>query len=187
MAWPDGAVPGRSRTDGVIPTLRACTAALCVALVSTACTTSQANSSTAAPSSGPATAATTTPADPATLAAISSAYEVFFASTSTTAQSQAALQHGERFTKTLTEQAKSDYAKDSSASVGSARLISPEVATVTFTINTGDTSMLNDAPGYAVRSGNTWQVAAQTFCGLLTLQGDAPDACNDPAVTALPH
>jgi hypothetical protein len=171
----------------VVTALRGCIAALSVAVMSAACGTSEVTeSSTAPPGSGPATAASGSPADAATLAAISSAYEVFFASTSTTAQSQAALQHGEKFTKTLTEQAKSAYAEKSGADVGSARLISPNVATVTFTINSGDTSMLKDVPGYAVRTGDRWQVAAQTFCGLLTLEGDAPDACKDPAITALP-
>jgi hypothetical protein len=46
---------------------------------------------------------------------------------------------------------------------------------------------LPGASGLAVRQGGKWKVAAQTFCQLLTLQGDAPHACNDPKITAVPH
>jgi hypothetical protein len=172
----------------MITAARAFIAALSVGLVSTACSTSKTTDpATQQASAGATTAASGTAANAATLAAISSAYEVFFAGTSTTAQSQAVLQHGARFTRTLAEQAKSAYAKKSSAEVDSARLIAPDVAAVTFTISSAGSALLNKAPGYAVRTGGKWQVAAQTFCGLLALQGGAPDACNDPAVTALPH
>jgi len=41
--------------------------------------------------------------------------------------------------------------------------------------------------GKAVREGNTWKVSAQTFCALLTLQGNPPSACSDANVTALPN
>jgi hypothetical protein len=58
---------------------------------------------------------------------------------------------------------------------------------VTFSVESGGSTLLSKAPGYAVKSGATWQVAAQTFCGLLKLEQDAPDACDDPSVTALPH
>lgn len=127
-----------------------------------------------------------TPADNATTAAINQAYATFFGSKSTVAQSQAALQNGDKFHATLVKEGNSSYAQDSSAKVSAARLIKPNVAAVTFTVTVGGTSLLPDAPGYAVKTGDTWQVAAQTFCGLLTVQGDAPAACHDPAVTALP-
>jgi hypothetical protein len=130
---------------------------------------------------------TGSPADAPTLAAISKAYATFFSSTSTTAQSQSVLQHGEKFTQALEEQAKSSYARTASAKVDAARLTSPNVAAVTFTVLSNGTALLPGASGYAVRTGGRWQVAAQTFCGLLALQGGAPDACHDPAITALPH
>jgi hypothetical protein len=47
-------------------------------------------------------------------------------------------------------------------------------------------ALLQNVHGHAVRQGNRWVVAAETFCGLLRLEGDPPRACSDPAVTALP-
>jgi hypothetical protein len=173
----------------VLPTARLVLSAGCMAAVVTACSNSGGNGRstrtdlvTPPPSSNDATAI-----DPATKNAISHAYATFFAGTSTTAQSQEALQHGERFTKTLEEQAKSQYADSSSAAVDSVRLVRPDVAALTFTITSGGSALLSKVPGYAVRAGNSWQVAAQTFCALLKLQQDAPAACDDPTVTALPH
>jgi hypothetical protein len=173
----------------VLP-LRLLASGVCIASLVTACHNSGAGGQ------GTPTAIFTTPAAPtdsgipgdsATRSAISHAYATFFASTSTTAQSQGALQHGDQFTKTLEEQAKSAYADTSSAKVDSVRLIRPDVAAVTFTITSGGSALLSKVPGYAVRTGTTWQVAAQTFCALLALQQDAPAACDDPGVTALPH
>jgi hypothetical protein len=167
--------------------VRLSAAAVCVAVLSTACATSEADNSSSAPVTTGGPSGSGTPADPATLAAISTAYATFFSSTSTTLQSQAALQNGEMFTKTLEEQSKSSFADKSSAKVDSVHLTSPVVAAVTFTISSGGRTLLSKAPGYAVKTGDTWQVAAQTFCGLLKLQGDAPAACEDASVTALPH
>jgi hypothetical protein len=174
----------------VLPTVRVVASGICIVWLVSACHNSGAGGQ------GTPTAVFTTPAAPtdsgipvdaATRTAISHAYSTFFASTSTTAQSQQALQHGERFTKTLAEQAKSAYADSSSAAVNSVRLVRPAVAAVTFTITSGGSALLSKVPGYAVRTGTTWQVAAETFCALLRLQQDAPAACDDPTVTALPH
>lgn len=140
----------------------------------------QANTPSAVATSG-------VPADAATTAAIGKAYATFFGSSSTLAQSQAALQHGDKFTATLKAEGSSSYAQKSGAKVTSVRLLRPDVAAVTFSITSGGSVMLPDAPGYAVKSGDTWQVAAKTFCGLMKLQQQAPAACDDPAVTALPH
>jgi hypothetical protein len=46
--------------------------------------------------------------------------------------------------------------------------------------------MLKDQTGYAVKEGGTWKVAEYTFCGLLTLQGNPPAACKEPAATQAP-
>jgi hypothetical protein len=111
---------------------------------------------------------------------------VFFSSRSTWQQSQASLQHGARFHATLVAQGKSQYAATSSARVRSVRLISPRVASVTYDILSGGQALLQNVHGHAVRQGSRWLVAAETFCGLLRLEGDAPRACSDPTVTALP-
>lgn len=135
--------------------------------------------SSASVSAGPA-------ADPATTQAVTAAFQTFFSNTSTAAQSQAALQHGDKFTKTLEEQGKSSYADKSSAKVTAVHTSSsPDVVSVAFTVSTG--SLTLPFQGYAVRTAGTWQVAAKTFCDLLTLEGSAPAACQDQSITALPH
>jgi hypothetical protein len=118
--------------------------------------------------------------------AVRSAYAVFFSGRSTWQQSQASLQNGARFHATLVAQGKSQYASTSSARVRSVRLLSPRVASVTYDILSGGQALLQNVHGHAVHQGSRWLVAAETFCGLLRLEGDAPHACSDPAVTALP-
>jgi hypothetical protein len=144
-------------------------------------------SSLASPAPATASSAGGTPADVPTTAAINRAYATFFGSSSTAAQSQAALQHGALFAAALRAQGSSSYADRSSASVDSARLTAPDVAAVSFTIRSGGSVLLDRVPGLAVRTDGRWQVAAKTFCDLVTLEGDAPAACKDPAAIALPH
>ena len=193
MAWPAGNPSTNGRVKRSPRSNVAYVLALCLVLACVACGSSGSSGSQSTPtsSSSPApsapASASGTPADSATLAAIDHAYATFFSSASSTPQSQAVLQHGDKFTVTLEEQAKSSYAAKSSASVKSARIVAPDVAAVTFSVTSGGSVLLPDAPGYAVKTGNTWQVAAQTFCGLLELEQDAPAACHDPSVTALPH
>lgn len=126
-------------------------------------------------------------ADPATTAAISKAYATFFGSASSVQQSEAALQHGADFAAVLVAQGKTSYASKSSATVSSVMLRSADVATMRFTISSNGASLLKDTPGFAVREGGTWKVAAGTFCALLTLEGSPPSACKDTTITALPH
>jgi hypothetical protein len=126
------------------------------------------------------------PADAATRAGIATAYKTFFSSKSDTPESSAALQHGDRFVPVLDAQGETSYAQNTSASVSSVRLVSPLVADVVFTINSGGSPVLRDTPGKAVRENGTWKVAAQTFCALLRLEGDLPDVCNDKSIVALP-
>jgi hypothetical protein len=143
-------------------------------------------------SSGPspvatvATAAAGTPADAATKAAVINAFKAFFDYQSTLAQSQGALQQGSLFTAALNEQGAQSYAQKSAATVSSVKLISPNTAKVIFSVLVSGQPLLPDAPGFAVRENGTWKVAATTFCSLLTLEGDKADACQSPAVTALP-
>jgi hypothetical protein len=117
---------------------------------------------------------------------VSAAYQTFFSSKSTVAQSQASLQNGARFHATLVQQGKSQYASTSSARVLSVRSLSPNVASVSYEILGNGQPLLQNVLGHAVRQNGRWVVAAETFCGLLRLQQQAPRACSDPAVTALP-
>lgn len=133
----------------------------------------------------PTTAGSGTPADASTAQSIRSAYTDFFNSTSTTAMSQAALQHGASFKKTLEDQAKDSLSKNSGVKVAAVRT-KGNLGFVTFTVTSDGAPLLTNFKGYAVREGGRWKVAAITFCTLLQLQGGAPAACNNPSITALP-
>lgn len=118
--------------------------------------------------------------------AVTAAYDTFFSSKSTWQQSQAVLQNGARFHDALVAQGKSQYASTSRARVRSVRVLSPDVAAVNYDILSNGQPLLQNVYGHAVRQNGKWVVAAETFCGLLKLQGQAPHACSDPSVTALP-
>jgi hypothetical protein len=120
-------------------------------------------------------------------AEITRAYEIFFSNTATQAQSQQALQHGDRFGSELTTEGNSSYAVKSSATVSKVTLLSPNSADVIFSVISAGNVVLKDTPGKAARENGVWKVAAQTFCALLTLQGSPPAACSDTSVTALPN
>jgi hypothetical protein len=101
-------------------------------------------------------------------------------------QVQANLQNGSRFHAALVQQGKSQYASSSAARVKSVDLLSPHVASVTYDILSKGSVVLQNVYGHAVNVRGRWLVAAETFCGLLKLQGNAPRACSDPSATALP-
>ena len=146
-----------------------------------------ASSSVPGPAATVATTASGTPANSATVAAVTAAFATFFDFRSTEAETESALQDGDRFAAVLTQQGAQSYAQKSSATVSSVTLISANTAKVTFSVLVGGTPLLPDAPGFAVRVGGRWRVAATTFCGLLALQGDKAAVCKDPSVTALPQ
>lgn len=157
---------------------------------STACSggSSGAPASPASPgaTSSGTSAAAGRPADPATRQAISRAYAALFGTKASFAQSLAALQHGTRFRQAILAESKSPRAQHSGARVTAASILRPDVAQVHFTVTEGGNPIFPTV-GKAVRVDGRWQVAAQTFCQLLQLSGDAPSACRDPQVTALPH
>jgi hypothetical protein len=179
-----------------VPAVLAIAVAAAVALAG--CSGSAANKGTSSSTTGskPATGSGSSPnsspsgsgapADAATKAAVSGAYATFFNPKTSAARSEAVLQHGASFRKTLAEQASTAQSQNVSATVSKVSRTGPNVAAVTFTLLSGGSPLLTDTPGFAVREGGAWKVAAQTFCGLLQLQGGAPAACNDTSITALP-
>lgn len=149
--------------------------------------------STAATSTGtPSSMSSSTPsgapssADAATVAAITHAYQTFFAPGTSLQTSMGLLQNGAAFKATLDQQGNSSFAKKASASVADISLVSADTAKLKYTISVGGQPMLKDQTGYAVREGGTWKIADYTFCGLMTLQGTAPAACKTPAATTPP-
>lgn len=135
----------------------------------------------------PATPASGTPADPATKKAVSTTYETFFTPSTSPSVAQAELQNGAQFTSSLAALAKTAKQQNTSVTVSAVTVAGP-VATVTFTLYGGNHApLLPNTHGLAVLVNGKWQVAAQTFCALVGLQGAAPPACKDPKYTALPH
>jgi hypothetical protein len=126
-------------------------------------------------------------APPAVRSAISKAYAALFGTKSTLAQSVDSLQNGQAFKQAIVAESKKPAAKGSDAKVTAVTMQSANVAKVTFTVYSNGQPALPGASGLAVRQGGKWKVAAQTFCQLLTLQGDAPHACNNPKITVVPH
>jgi hypothetical protein len=147
---------------------------------STPSTPSDTSASSGTPAGSP------TPADPATRKAVTAAFVAFFSSTTSVARSEVALQHGASFRTTLQKEATGSHAQKSSATV-SAVTVSGDLARVTFTILQDGVPLLPNTQGFGVRENGKWKVAAQTFCSLLVLEGTAPPACKDPAITALPN
>jgi hypothetical protein len=154
-------------------------------VVSAGCSSSGGNPAASSPAGNSGPAGGGPPVSAATKKAVLKAFTVFFNSDSTTTQSQAVLQHGAVFHKTLVEQGKSSYAKNTSVKVTSVSKVSKKVSAVKFTVTSG--SIKVPFHGNAVREGGKWKVAAKTLCALLKLEGDAPATCNKKSITALPH
>jgi hypothetical protein len=121
-------------------------------------------------------------ADAATTAAVTKAYTTFFNYKSGLDVSEKLLQLGPEFHSALVTNAKTAAAQKITVTVSAVTLQSPHVAKVTFTVLGNGAALLPNTPGYAVQENGTWKVAAQTFCGLISLQGQAPAACQEPAV-----
>ncbi|HEY2272063.1 MAG TPA: hypothetical protein VGH30_04770 [Jatrophihabitantaceae bacterium] len=121
---------------------------------------------------------------------ITRAFVTFFDGKTSAANAATVLQNGPKFAAALRAQAGSQQAKSLTAKVAGIsrdpQHPSPHVAKVTFSLLSGGQILLPDSPGLAVESGGRWQVAAQTFCALLQLQGSPPKQCSDPSLTAVP-
>ncbi|HKC27174.1 MAG TPA: hypothetical protein VKB75_04105 [Jatrophihabitans sp.] len=117
---------------------------------------------------------------------ISRAYEQFFDSKTPLNTSVAALQHGSVFRSAVDQEGNTQVAQGVTAKVTATHAQSADVAAVTFSLLSAGRPLLADTHGYAVLEGGKWKVAAQTFCSLLTLNGNPPKACSNPAITALP-
>jgi hypothetical protein len=160
--------------------------ALALAAALTGCSGSSGPNPSSPPPADAGSGRSGTPADAATRHAVSTAFSTFFSPTSTPAQSEVVLQHGSVFSKTLADEAKSTQAQHVTATVSAVSLTSADVAAVTFTLTSGGSPLVSNTSGYAVREGGSWKVAAQTFCSLLQLEGNAPAACKESSITTLP-
>jgi hypothetical protein len=193
LSSPAGVI--RRSAAGVAIVLAATTAGACSSSGGSGGDPSASSSSAVTPS----TSAASSSAAPATSSSVSApkltaadtkeiknAYVTFFDSKTKVAKSEAVLQHGSVFRATLKTQAASPTAQGLSATVSKVQSQQPNVALVTFTLLSAGKAVLPDTPGYAVKEGGKWKVAAGSFCGLLKLQNSAPKECDDSTITAFP-
>jgi hypothetical protein len=134
----------------------------------------------AAPATTPTSASAT---DGATVTAIKATYIKFFNPATSLNVSMTLLQDGPAFKRTLKEQAKTDFAKATTATVSTVTLNTRYKATVVYTLLVSGSPVLVDTIGSAVQESGKWKVSGSTFCGLLAAQGPAPKVCATTAVT----
>jgi hypothetical protein len=111
------------------------------------------------PASGTGTAST--------VAAITSNWETFFASSTPESKRLALLQNGQKFASAVKAFAASPLASAVTAKVDSVKVNSATQATVTYDLTAAGTSVAKGATGSAVLQGGTWKVGDSSFCGLL--------------------
>lgn len=137
------------------------------------------------PTASPSSAASSS-VDAATRAAVRKAYETFFAPDSTADQVETVVQNGAQFHDVIAAEGSSQYSGTSGVKIDKVTLQSADLAHVTFSVTSNGAVVLPGASGYAVHVGESWKLAATTFCQLLTLEGTAPATCKQAAATALP-
>jgi hypothetical protein len=107
-------------------------------------------------------------------AAITTAWQTFFAGTTPAATKITLLQNGQQFATVIQAQAGSPLAKATQAKVTAVSVTSPTTADVTYSIVQGGQVALPDQKGQAVLEGGVWKVSAPSFQALLKLeQGQA--------------
>ncbi len=145
--------------------LAACLLALPVAVA--ACGSK--STAAATPSATPSPAMNASPS-----AAITTAWQTFFAGTTPAATKITLLQNGQQFATVIQAQAGSPLAKATQAKVTAVSVTSPTTADVTYSIVQGGQVALPDQKGQAVLEGGVWKVSAPSFQALLKLeQGQA--------------
>jgi hypothetical protein len=132
----------------------------------------------------PITQATASTTNDATVTAIKTAYIKFFNPATSLTESVTLLQGGQAFRGTLKKQAKTTFAKTTTATVSTVTLDSPNKATVVYTLLLSGAPVLVDTTGSAVHESGKWKVAGATFCGLLTAQGPPPPVCARATATS---
>lgn len=135
----------------------------------------------AAATSAPAAATTSAAAASAeTEKAITDAYVTFFDGTAPPATRAGLVEKGDAFKPFLEGMASDPRASGTSVTVSAVQLVDDKTADVTYTLLLGGNPVLPDQSGQALKEGDTWKVAAMTFCALLAVQGSgqAVPACS---------
>jgi hypothetical protein len=141
-------------------------------------------SASGAASSAPASAAPSSTASSgggssAPVAQIKANWQAFFNPKTPVSKRVSLLQNGQTFASIISAQASLPLATSATSSVSAVTVESPTQAKVTYSILVGGSPALKNQPGVAVNQGGVWKVGDQSFCALLTLEGNGkpPTAC----------
>lgn len=136
----------------------------------------------AAATSAPAATSSAAPAaaSPEAEKEISEAFVTFFDGKAAPATRAGLVEKGDEFKPFLEGMAADPRAQGTSVTVSAVQVVDDKTADVTYTLLLGGNPVLPDQSGQAVKEGDTWKVAAMTFCALLAVQGSgaAIPACS---------
>jgi hypothetical protein len=165
---------------------------LALALAVSACSSSSSSSSSAASSpvsssapvsSAPvssAPASSSSSGNSAAVAEITANWEKFFNASTPLSQRVALLQNGSSFSSAIDSFSKLPLAGGLGAKVTGVTVTSPTMATVTYSLVSGSTTLLGGQSGTAVNQDGTWKVGDASLCNLFKLipGGSVPAACS---------
>jgi hypothetical protein len=162
---------------------------LALALAVSACSSSSSSSSSsAASSSAPASSAPASSApasssssgNSAAVAQITANWEKFFNASTPLSQRVALLENGSSFSSAIDSFSKLPLANGIGAKVTGVTVTSATMATVTYSIVSGSTTLLGGQTGTAVYQDGVWKVGDASLCNLFKLipGGSEPAACS---------
>jgi len=166
---------------------------LALALAVTACSSSSSSSSSSAASSPVSSAAPVSSApvssapasssssgNSAAVAEITANWEKFFNASTPLSQRVALLQNGSSFSSAIDSFSKLPLANGIGAKVTGVTVTSATMATVTYSIVSGSTTLLAGQTGTAVYQDGMWKVGDASLCNLFKLipGGSEPAACS---------
>jgi len=165
---------------------------LALALAVSACSSSSSSSSSAASSpvsssapvsSAPvssAPASSSSSGNSAAVAEITANWEKFFNASTPLSQRVALLQNGSSFSSAIDSFSKLPLANGIGAKVTGVTVTSATMATVTYSIVSGSTTLLGGQSGTAVFQDGMWKVGDASLCNLFKLipGGSEPAACS---------
>jgi len=144
---------------------------------------SSATSSSAPVSSAPvssAPASSSSSGNSAAVAEITTNWEKFFNASTPLSQRVALLENGSSFSSAIDSFSKLPLADGIGAKVTGVTVTSATMATVTYSIVSGSTTLLGGQTGTAVYQDGTWKVGDASLCNLFKLipGGSVPAACS---------
>ena len=107
-------------------------------------------------------------------------WEAFFSGKTPAKRKIALVQDGGAFVTVIQGQSSASLAKSSTAKVLSVKVTGVKAA-VTYTVYLAGQAALKGQKGEAFLLGGTWKVGAQSFCGLLSMEGTKLPVCTGHA------